>query len=349
MQRDRLTATLLRVAAFVLIFWALHEAKEVFAPVAFALFAIGFFWPLYRRAERLMPEVLAAVVVFVAALVVLGLLGAGLYYSADQIASEVPRMRRSLEDALGSLSRWAADQGVSLPTTEGIVAQLSGTLRELAAGVVGAGIGIFLVLAFMVLGIIEVHDVRRRITGDERMSGFYETVSEIARDFQRYIGARTLVGLITGAFTALTTWMIGLEYPLVWGLANLLLNYIPTVGSVVGVVPPALFALATGGAPDMLLAVAAVGGTQLFMGNYVDPLVQGKVLSLSPFVVLFAVTFFSWLWGITGAFLTVPIVVAFVLVCERFEGARWLSTLLAERPVGEGRPTVIEDLRRQPA
>ena len=76
------------------------------------------------------------------------------------------------------------------------------------------------------------------------------------------------------------------------------------------------------------------------MGNYVDPLLQGKYLSLSPLVVLVSVVFWGWLWGIAGAFIGIPLTVAAVIACDRFEQTKWIATLLARRPEKDGaRPT----------
>jgi hypothetical protein len=120
----------------------------------------------------------------------------------------------------------------------------------------------------------------------------------------------------------------------------------PTIGSILGVLPPALYALAQsdGGMGLALLSLGVIGGIQLIMGNYIDPLVQGRVLSLSPLIVLFSVAFWGWMWGVAGAFIGVPITIATVLICRRFESTRWIATLLAETEDSRALP-VVDDLR----
>jgi predicted PurR-regulated permease PerM len=88
------------------------------------------------------------------------------------------------------------------------------------------------------------------------------------------------------------------------------------------------------------LVLATVGGVQLVMGNYVDPLVQGRYMKLSPVVVLLAVTFWGFVWGIAGALIAVPLTVFAVLVCREFESTRFIAELLA---------SVDEENERQPA
>jgi predicted PurR-regulated permease PerM len=73
-----------------------------------------------------------------------------------------------------------------------------------------------------------------------------------------------------------------------------------------------------------------VGGVQFIMGQYIDPLLQGKYLALSPLVVLLSVTFWGWLWGVAGAFIGVPLTIGIVIACNHFERTRWIATLLAD-------------------
>ena len=108
-----------------------------------------------------------------------------------------------------------------------------------------------------------------------------------------------------------------------------MLNYIPVLGSVVAVIPPTLVALIQ---PNFLwLAPTTLGGLSLIqmgVGNYLDPLLQGRYLSLPPLLIFYAIVFWGWLWGIAGAALGVPLTVATVIICQHFENTRWLANLL---------------------
>jgi predicted PurR-regulated permease PerM len=98
----------------------------------------------------------------------------------------------------------------------------------------------------------------------------------------------------------------------------------------VGVVPPSLFGLVQFSGWEAALVPLGVAGVQLLMGHFVDPLLQGRYLALSPYVVLVAVTFWGWLWGVAGAFLSMPITVGIAVACQQSERTRWLATFLAE-------------------
>jgi predicted PurR-regulated permease PerM len=166
-----------------------------------------------------------------------------------------------------------------------------------------------------------------RIPDSERWS---DVARRVANDFRRWFLIRTVVGLINGVAIGIATAALGLEMPFVWGFATFLLNYIHTIGSIAATVPPVLFAFAKGGPAAGVTAFAVIGGLQAGMGAVLDPLLSGKYLQLSSVVVLLAVVFFGWMWGIPGAFLGVPITVAVVLVSREFPRTRWLSRILAE-------------------
>ena len=150
-----------------------------------------------------------------------------------------------------------------------------------------------------------------------------------------------LKGCGTGVGTGLAAWAVGLEFALLWGVLNFLLNYIPTLGSILAIIPPVLFGLVQGGWQLGLLALAAVGGVQLVMGAFVDPRLQGHYLRLSPLVVLLSVAFWEWLWGIPGAFIGVPLTVGLVIALARFDSTRWIAVLLSDVDE-EGRPQVAD-------
>jgi AI-2 transport protein TqsA len=162
---------------------------------------------------------------------------------------------------------------------------------------------LFLILAFFVLGLLEVHEFRDKLEqGLPAVEGkrWFESFKRIVTDFQIYIVVRTVIGLITGVLIWLLCLIMGLDFAFVWGFINFLLNYIPTLGAIIGVMPVSAFALVEFGiGVKALLVLLGISGIQIVMGIYLDPLLQGRQLSLSPLVVLFSVTFLGMAVGRT--------------------------------------------------
>jgi AI-2 transport protein TqsA len=124
----------------------------------------------------------------------------------------------------------------------------------------------------------------------------------------------------------------------VWGFLAFLLEYVPSVGSLLAVIPPTLMALAEGGGMGRAAAVlASFTVMQVILGNVIDPKIEGRLMSISPFGVLLSILFWGWLWGAVGALLAVPLTVAVVIVCRRLPHARGFAIIVAGDGVDEAR------------
>jgi predicted PurR-regulated permease PerM len=153
---------------------------------------------------------------------------------------------------------------------------------------------------------------------------------------QRYLAAATLTSAITGVLSGLFALVVGLDFAFLWGLIAFVLNYIPTVGSVVAVIPPALFAfLQFDGILMPLVVFFGLSIIQIVMGSFVYPTIAGRTLQVMPVVLLFSLGFWAFIWGIPGALLATPLTVTIMIVLREFGSIRWLPELLADEPRGE--------------
>jgi AI-2 transport protein TqsA len=160
------------------------------------------------------------------------------------------------------------------------------------------------------------------------------TGTEIASQFRQYLIAITLSSALAGVAAGMFAFAMGVDLALLWGVISGLLNLIPTVGPAISVVPPTLFALLQF---DGLARPAGVflglGLIQFLFGNFIDPKIGGRVMSLSPFLVLFAVVFWGWLWGSLGALIAMPLMAAVIIGCRQFESTQWIAMLFSgDRP-----------------
>ena len=157
-------------------------------------------------------------------------------------------------------------------------------------------------------------------------------VDEIARKVRQYIGVTTLTSLLTGVASAVWALVVGLDLALVWGVLNFLLNYMPVIGNLIGILPPTLYAVLQFQAwtkPAIVFVGFAV--IQILISNFIYPLMQGRSLGLSPLVIVIALSFWTWVWGIAGALIAVPLTVAIGTMCESFASTRWVAHLLSSK------------------
>ncbi len=334
--QQRVNQTLLAIIAVILIGAVLKVTASVTLPLAFAIFLTAIFWPLQRRLAQRMPRGAAVILSLVAFLIVVGIFIGLLWLSASIVAQGWQPYNDQFARYQQQVQNWLQSVGLSMPggggeSNAGLIQPVVTNTGRSVGGFVATFV---LVIAFLVFGLLETPDFQtklERLLPTERASGWINAIHTITGDFQRYIVVRTIIGLITGVLVTIFAWIIGLDFAIIWGLTNFLLNYIPTLGSIVAVIPPVLFGLVQfQSIPMALVVLLGVGGVQLVMGQYIDPLLQGKYLALSPLVVLLSVTFWGWLWGIGGAFIGVPLTIGIVIACRHFDRTRWIATLLAD-------------------
>ena len=220
------------------------------------------------------------------------------------------------QSGAGAQQESASQQG-SDGTLNGQAASWVGSvIRTLVSGSALLGLAI----AFFALGLWEVGDFQRRLRHDLGSGGqrAFAIAERIAHEFRRFAGVKTVTSAITGISTGIATWLLGVEHPWIWGLAAFALEYLPTIGSFIAIFPPVLYSLVQfDGLLRPVIVLVTIGALQLILGNYVDPKIEGRFLSLSPAVVLLAIVFWGWVWGVAGALLGVPITLAIVIEIGR--------------------------------
>lgn len=358
---SRTHAVLLSVIAAVVVFGALKVTQPVSLPLAFGVVLLLFFRPLQRRLDRRLPRWVGVVLVPLVCLAFLAFLGGILYFAATTIAPEVPTYVEQVRERLTSLQDRLEERGISLsvPGASG-AGGAEGTQGGGDSGGGGPGAGgaaggaatvarhlmtgmglISLTLAVLVFLLVEVDAFRKKMTGPAggpTGDRFVEAFDRMAGKFERYLLVQGFTALLTGILTWAWCAVLGVEFAFVWGALAFALNFVPTVGSVLAVVPPTLFGFAFAG---IGIGFAVLGGLALiefFLGNVVDPALQGEAVDLSPVVVLVSVVFWGWLWGVGGAIIAVPMTIAMVLVFEEFEETRPLATFLSRRIEPKGSP-----------
>ena len=258
--------------------------------------------------------------------------------SVAEITDHAARYDRA---TLGAIQRAAAWLGIETEPTWPQLRQLLfervGVTRLLGstAGVMLGLVGILaVVVLYAIFMLIEKRAFGRKIDrlyADPSRAKRLRTVIQAINDrVGNYLALKTLLSVGLGVVTwAAMAWM-GLGFAGLSGLLAGLLNYIPYVGSVLGVVVPALLALLSG-ADNVSLFWLCLGLSvvQLLNGNLLDPYLMGNSLNLSPLIILFSLAVWSKLWGIPGALLAVPFAAVMLIVLQEFEGTRPLAVLLS--------------------
>jgi predicted PurR-regulated permease PerM len=157
-------------------------------------------------------------------------------------------------------------------------------------------------------------------------------LSNIEKSVTKYLGLKTLVSLITGFLSYVTLAIIGIDSPIFWAFLIFLLNFIPTIGSLIGTLFPAIFCLLQFGefTPGIMVLVF-VGTIQVLVGNILEPRLMGNTMNISALVTIVALSFWGAIWGVTGMILSVPITVIIVIIFSEFPQTRPIAIFLSEK------------------
>lgn len=328
------------VIAVVLLIYFLRVSRPVLLPLVAALFVIMLAWPAQRWLARRTPWAIAVALTFLATLVAVAGVLWMLAWCAELVIEHARQNPDAIERARSLLARATARVGIDLPAIGqggggGGGGNPSGNTVASAARMVESAFGLlFLALAFVALGMAEIRAAERRVRrqlGDQA-DRIFELTEEISVAFRRFVAAKSLASLLTGIASFALAAALGLDLAVVWGFLAFLLEYVPTIGSMLAVVPPTLFAfIESEDVRRPLIVLASFSVLQVVMGNFVDPRIEGRILAISPFAVLLAIVFWGWVWGVPGAVLGVPLTVAVLIACRHFERARWVADLLEDR------------------
>ena len=148
----------------------------------------------------------------------------------------------------------------------------------------------------------------------------------------RYLGIKTIISLLTGFLSYLVLISVEINFAIFWAFLIFLLNFIPTIGSLLGTIFPALFCLLQFGDFSIALTVfLIVGVIQVFIGNFLEPKWLGNSMNISPLVSILSLVFWGLIWGTTGMVISVPITVVIIIILSQFESTKNVAILLSEK------------------
>jgi AI-2 transport protein TqsA len=315
---------------------AAHLGQTVVEPVIFAIFIIALIFPLQTALEAKLPRWAALIVTVSGALAVVVTLSSLIVWGGgelvDWFSGNLDRVKASVEAS----TKWLETHDIfvaALVTEHANAAWMLGVIRAAATRAnVLAGFAL-VVFVYVVMGLAETSVLKRNIAAaadEETATRLLSASARIAQKFRRYMFVRTIASLATGALVFLFALAIGLERPAAWGVLSFALNYLPYVGSLVVTILPAAFAYVQFDSAQAALAVlGALCVIQIVIGSGLEPVFSGTALAMSPTVVVFAVLLWTFLWGLPGAFIGVPIFIAVLTMCEHFPSTRWIAQIAA--------------------
>jgi predicted PurR-regulated permease PerM len=329
------TSSIIVIAAVVVVIYGMQMMSVLLVPFLIAAFlALITVRPMLWLQKKRVPSILAALVIVTMLMLILAVVGAILGTSIADFTAALPGYQARLDVIIDGVFEFIVtnlkvdesiesigdmiDPGFAM----GLVAGILNSLRDVLTNT-------FLIIFTMIFILLEASTAQTKF---EAAFGRTADSLESARDFMqnlgRYLGIKTVVSMATGVCAGVLTWSIGLDFPLLWAMLAFLLNYVPTIGSIIAAVPAVLLAL-------VQIGPGAAGATALgfisinvVFGNFLEPRLMGYGVGISPLVVFVGLVAWGFIFGPVGMLLSVPLTMTLKMALENDDRTRWVAILL---------------------
>ncbi len=335
---------LVGAAAAVVVLVGLSLAADVVATVVLALMLTVAVVPVAKILRRhRVPGWAATLTALVLAYLIVLVLIVGVAASIVQLAALLPQYTDRAQNLQGSATDHLASAGLSTDQVRTALSQidpgaLAHVLGSLLSGVLGVLSSLFFLVTVMFFLVTEAASAARRVPrlAQDRpdlaaaLTGFVHTL-------QTYLVVTAVFGMIVAVLDTGALWLLGVPLPLLWGLLSFLTNFIPNIGFIIGLIPPALLALLDSGVQKMIAVILVYCILNVTIQTFIQPRFVGDAVGLSPAVTFLSVAIWTVVLGPIGALLAVPMsLLARTLLIDANPRAEWARVFVSEGPVEDG-------------
>jgi predicted PurR-regulated permease PerM len=327
------------IAGVVIVVAGLRAAQPVLIPFLVAVFlAVLGSVPLLWLQRKGVPAPLAVLIV-VAALVVLGVGVATLLgTSLNSFTAALPGYQERLREEMSESIAWLTARGIEV-SGQAVMQHVDpgaamGLVARVLAGLGGVLTNAFLITLTVVFILLEASSFPGKVRAAlGKPEASLAPFTAFAGNMNRYLAIKTAASFATGVSAAIWVWILGIDFPLLWGLVAFLLNYIPNLGSIIAAVPPVLLGFIQYGLGRAALVAAGYVAINVILGSMVEPRFQGRGLGISTLVVFLSLVFWGWVWGPVGMLLSVPLTMTLKIALEISPETRWVAVLMGPASV----------------
>jgi AI-2 transport protein TqsA len=341
---DRFQALVHGAALALIIGWVLYIGQDVFIPVVFGILVFYVVVGLTRLLSRvpLVGRHLPQWLRYTLSIVLIGLVLVAIAFlalaSKNGVVALAPQYEQSLLATIQKIAVFLHIEGEPTWTTlrRDLLAQINVQrfVGVTFAAVTSVVVGVLVVILYAALLLVEQHVFEAKLANLSRDPHTVARIRQLTTDVNArigtYLGLKTMLSVLLGILSWAAMAVAGLEFAVFWAVLIGLLNFIPYIGTVLGVFFPVLMAIVQFESAGQVFAVLVpLAIAQFVIGNIVDPMAMGNSLNLSPLAILVSLAVWTGLWGIPGAFLAVPITAILTIILSEFPGTRPIAVLLS--------------------
>lgn len=316
--------------------------SSVVLPVVIAIILAFIFSPILEKMNKKfkIPWILSVIIIDILLIFAIATISSLLLRSLSTITSEYPKYESkfmSIYKLLASTFQLEFDDGKSFFENLWGTFKIREYIQKLAiflsTGLVNVGKTVLVIFLLFTFLLLELRISRRKINAafQEITKGkVFIILTQVINETVRFLSIKFFISLATGVLVSLGTFIVGMDFPIVWGFLAFIMNFIPTFGSIISTVITSLFALlqfypSWGKILYVFLLLLSIN---MILGNVLEPRIEGKHLGLSPFVILVSLSIWGYIWGFVGMILAVPMTVIIKIICENVSFLQGIAILL---------------------
>lgn len=362
------------LACAVIILFGMKYAADLITPILLAFVLAQIFLPMeIWLIKKGWKPWLALILTLLVMLFVVGILASVTVASVSQFIGQIPEYQVGIENTINDLVVWFNNisfdniqlpfelpEGYEIPTINldpaslfslesidlSAIFNFSTDLLGNMVGAIGSAVADWIVIAMLVAFMLaDFHNLEERLGRAFKNSSQVETIIKMTRSLRKYVSLTTYIGVLTGVINTVFLMIMGVDFPILWGLLGFLMNYIPNIGIWISIIPPAILAFLEFGWQYGLLVVIGFTIINNVLENVFKPKMMGDNLNISPLFILLSLVLWSFVLGPMGTILAIPMtLIISSLVLESSMETQWLAVLMASTRSEEEQPkkTILE-------
>ena len=321
-------------AALVIILAGMKMASPLIVPFLLSVFIATISFPLMNKLQRMglssgLSIALVMLLVIFTGIGLTLLIGSSL----NDFTRMLPQYQQKIASEWSYVFRWLNEQGISVDESikEMINPQAAvGLVSSILKGFGNVLTNSFLIILTVIFILIEAAEISRKVLllNSQVISGEKVFSEEFVENLRNYMSMKTLISILTGVIIGIALWLIGVDYPVLWGVLAFMLNFVPNIGSIIAAVPAVLLSSVQLGMVPALLVALVYLLVNIIIGSVIEPRYMGDGLGLSTLVVFVSLVFWGWILGPVGMLLSVPLTITVKLALDSKPETRQFGQLL---------------------
>ncbi len=321
-------------ASFVIVMTGLHLAKAIIVPFLLSIFITIITAPImFWLRKKHVPKFISYLIVLTIIILIFTILGNIITDSFNAFIKDIPLYTEKLKYTAIALLNWVKNLGYDIPKEQILEYINPSYIFNFTAKTIG-NIGsiltytllIFIIVTFMLFEYDTFRKKIQLISGNSKKS--VVPFIRITSNIKHYILIKTITSITTGLFVSIMLVSFNIDYPILWGLLAFLLNYIPTIGSIIAALPAILLAAISGDLSTFTWVSVSYLIINNGISNFAEPQILGDELGISTLVVFLSLVFWGWIFGPVGMLLSVPITLSIKIALDAKPETKWIGILL---------------------